>query len=145
MIDFLQGHLRYFTMNSWNLSKSFANNVKLHCLGLPSDVYDKAYEVLEELDWHRQLGRRLFRFSLEHSGYKVYQNGRSGGYLVLYPEGNHEEFTDLGDFESRYDWDHERLRSVTRLVQDFDQLCDGLREDLIAYCRCAVPLLGRLR
>lgn len=144
MIDFLQGHLRYFTMNSWNGTKSFANNVKLHRLGLPSDVYDKAYDVLEERDWHRQLGRRLYRFSLEHSGYKVYQNGRSGGYLVLYSEKHAGEFTDLGDLEDRYYWEHGRLQSVTCLVQDFDQLCDELREDLIAYCRFTETLLRRL-
>ena len=32
MVDFLENHFRYFTMNSWNRSTSFANNMKLYNL-----------------------------------------------------------------------------------------------------------------
>ena len=36
MVDYLQGHERYNTMNSWNRLTSYANNIKIHRLGLSS-------------------------------------------------------------------------------------------------------------
>lgn len=34
MIDYLEDHFRYFTMNSWNRSQSYACNLKIYKLGL---------------------------------------------------------------------------------------------------------------
>lgn len=34
MIEFLKNHKRYWTMNSWNGSSSYANNVKIYNLGM---------------------------------------------------------------------------------------------------------------
>ena len=36
MINFLTTHFRYYTNNSWNLSTSYANNVKIYNLDLTS-------------------------------------------------------------------------------------------------------------
>lgn len=43
MADFLTNHFRYDTMNSWNESTSYANNVKIYNLGIEDkEVLDKA-------------------------------------------------------------------------------------------------------
>ena len=57
MINFLTTHFRYYTNNSWNLSTSYANNVKIYNLGLTSEERDKAYELIDlpetydEFEW----------------------------------------------------------------------------------------------
>ena len=47
MISFLKKHFRYNTMNSWNRSTSYANNIKLHQIDKPEDVdSDTWWEML---------------------------------------------------------------------------------------------------
>ena len=47
MGKFLQKHFRYNTMNSWNRSTSYANNIKLHNVDKPDDVdSDTWWEIL---------------------------------------------------------------------------------------------------
>lgn len=46
MIQFLQTHFRYPTMNSWNRSESYACNLKIHKLDLGSQIEDKLLELL---------------------------------------------------------------------------------------------------
>lgn len=48
MIEFLKEHERYWTMNSWNRSSSYANNVKIYNLGMDKDLEIKAYGLLAE-------------------------------------------------------------------------------------------------
>ena len=38
MVKFLKNHFRYNTMNSWNRSTSYANNIKLHQIDKPEDI-----------------------------------------------------------------------------------------------------------
>ena len=38
MIAFLKKHLRYDTMNSWNKSTTYANNIKLYKFDKPAEV-----------------------------------------------------------------------------------------------------------
>ena len=40
-------HFTYYTMNSWNINKSIANNVKVHRLGLSNEMYFKFFDLLE--------------------------------------------------------------------------------------------------
>ena len=58
MLEFLNKHFRYYTMNSWNRSTSYANCVKLHALEIPEHLKDKAYEFLyascDEYRWDIQ-------------------------------------------------------------------------------------------
>ena len=44
IVSFLQNHYRYWTMNSWNRSTSYANNVKLYNLALPENIQEKAWD-----------------------------------------------------------------------------------------------------
>lgn len=85
MENFLENHFRYNTMNSWNCSTSYANNVKVYNLGLTREQEQKLYSMMEVEEFYDQIHDDLMLFALEH-GYlwQVGFNGRSSGYLVLY-------------------------------------------------------------
>lgn len=145
MFNFLKSHEEYYIYSSWNCRKSIANNVKLHNLDLSGDWcvaydfltnggYDTIYSIIEE--WKD-----------EHEGYDVYFNGRSDGYLVLcdstcsnYHNVLPTEIAECVDYDEYKRWCKEYYGSVkanrpdlvyyTKLVQDFDKLCDDLRN----YC-----------
>ena len=86
MLRFLQEHLKYNTMNSWNQSLGWAHNVKIHKLGLTATQRDQAYALLEVWDsfnWQIQTDIDDFTKDTKYR-YTIGFNGRSGGYLVLY-------------------------------------------------------------
>ncbi len=89
MIDFLKNHYRYNTMNSWNRSTSYANNIKLHNVDKPVDVeHDIWWEMLGITDWQRKLSDLLEEFGRKYNWqWQAGINGRSGGYIVLYRGG----------------------------------------------------------
>lgn len=147
-IDFLTHHFRYYTMNSWNRSTSYANNVKLYNLGLTSEELDKAFEILEaecnedfdtsEYDLNQHL---LFEDFYHKTGYKAGFNGRSNGYVVLYetrydPEQQRtvvmpgHSMDDNEDFE---EWETADILERVQTVTEFDKLCDNLRNLLLDY------------
>lgn len=143
MFNFLKNHFTYYTMNSWNRLESIANNVKLNTLGLSGDcqttlaLLDSGeYDTINFMirDWER-----------EHPTYKVVFNGRSNGYLVLTNFDDvysvlPDEINEAEDYEEykRYCKEfygsvkdnRDELKFYTQLVQDFDRLCDELRD----YC-----------
>lgn len=85
MEHFLKKHFRYNTMNSWNCSTSYANNVKVYNLGLTREQEDKLYSMMEVEEFYDQIHDDLMLFALEHDYlWQVGFNGRSSGYLVLY-------------------------------------------------------------
>ena len=85
MTEFLVKHFRYNTMNSWNQSTSYANNVKVYNLGLTKEQEDKLYAMLETAEFYTYINDMLNEFSIEHNHlWQVGFNGRSSGYLVLY-------------------------------------------------------------
>lgn len=140
MFNFLKDHFRYATMNSWNGVYSIANNVKVHRLNLSGDCWTALnllnsgeYETINWMikDWER-----------EHPGYVVGFNGRSGGYLVLYNADNRGDvlpcsITDNDNYSQYKEWcryygytvkeNRFELQMFTKLVRDFDRLCDDLR------------------
>lgn len=143
MFNFLKEHFVYPTMNSWNCLYSIANNVKLHRLNL-SGSWLTALDFLENgeydnIDW------MIKEWQEDHKGYEVYFNGRSNGYLVLKEKGYNghmlpEFILDNDTYEDYKEWCRENYGSVkanrpdlvfyTKLIQDFDKLCDELRD----YC-----------
>ncbi len=141
MFDFLNNHFMYDTMNSWNGLRSIANNVKVYNLQLDGDAYT-ALAFLED-DEYSTINDLIRDWETEHPGYSVGFNGRSGGYLVLYNDDNYKNilpdylcgFDSYEDFKENYkdyygsmeDAKYE-LREYTKLVQDFDKLCDALRD-----------------
>lgn len=85
MIDFLENHFRYNTMNSNNNSTSYANNVKLYNLDLSKDLENKAYSFLDVEEVGDMINQHIRDFQKQHDySWTAGFNGRSNGYLVLY-------------------------------------------------------------
>ena len=141
MFNFLKGHFQYFTMSSWNGVKSIANNVKVYNLNLSGDCWT-ALAFLQDDDYF-VVNMMIEDWEAEHPGYKVGFNGRSGGYLVLYSADNcrcilptdvddNETYDDYKDYCKEYygsvKENHRSLVETVKLVQDFDRLCDEIRD-----------------
>lgn len=143
MFEFLKNHFEYPIMNSWNHLYSIANNVKLYNLELSGDWYNTL--CLLENGEYENLNWLIQEWLYEHPGYEIFFNGRSGGYLILKEKNNNshvlpESILDNDSYEEYKDYCKEYYGSVranrkelvyyTMLVQDFDRLCDQLRN----YC-----------
>jgi len=89
LIKFLKKHFRYNTINSWNRSTSYANNIKLYNIDKPDDVdSDTWWGLLSISEWQNQLSDLLEDFNRRHEWqWQAGINGRSGGYVVLYKGG----------------------------------------------------------
>ena len=143
MFNFLKSHFTYWTMNSWNRLWSIANDVKLYNLKLSGD-WSVALDLLDAGEYEN-INWMIQDWAKEHSGYEVCFNGRCGGYLVLMNNDNNsgvlpEAIDECEDYEEYKRYCKEFYGSVkanraelvyyTKLVQDFDKLCDQLRN----YC-----------
>lgn len=141
MFNFLKYHFTYDTLNSWNNLVSIANRVKVYDLHLDGDEW-MALKFLE-YDNYEVVNDMIYDWEHEHKGYSVGFNGRSGGYLVLYNDGNNRnvlpEFITHNDtYEEYKEYCKEyygsvksnryNLKQYVRLVQDFDKLCDEIRD-----------------
>ena len=140
MYNFLHGHPRYYTMGSWNGLMSIAHNVKLYNLGLDGDMW--VAKAFLNSDGYGTVNDMIRDFEADHPNYRVGFNGRSGGYLVLYGKGTNCNV--LPDHITVYDYDYFKeyvkeyygslknymrtLVHYTKLVQDFDRLCDDIRD-----------------
>lgn len=140
MFNFLKEHFEYPTMNSWNRLCSIANKVKLYDLGLSGD-WCTALSLLESGEYDT-LNCMIQDWEREHPTYEVYFNGRSGGYLIIKDKNYNghvipDMITDNEDYEEYKECCRDNYGSVkanreelvyyTKLVQDFDKLCDELR------------------
>lgn len=141
MFEFLKNHFTYSTLNSWNGLSSIANNVKMYNLKLSGDWWI-AHQLLEAGEYDT-ISFMIQDWERDHRGYEVYFNGRSNGYLILKRtdyNGNMlpDSVFDSDTYEDYKDWCRENYGSVkanrdelvrfTKLVQDFDKLCDSLRD-----------------
>lgn len=153
MWNFLHDHFTYYTMNSWNGLRTIAHNVKLYNLNLDGD-WSTVLRFLEDGadcgDLHWQIQSKIDDFATDHLGYRVYSNGRSGGYLILCSVDNNrtvlpdcvDQYDTYEDFkadcrvygESVMDYIYE-LRQVTEVVRAFDKLCDELRDLVNEYSK----------
>lgn len=132
MIEFLTGHYRYHTMNSWNNARSYARNVKVHSLpDLTSEQREKCYALLQAENVFDTINDPLHEFDRTHKGWTTGYNGRSAGYIVLYqtdggvpPRVYPGRSTDEdGGFSG---WEDDDLRARVELVKDFDAAVDGV-------------------
>lgn len=83
MIDFLNGHQRYHTMNSWNNAHSYAHNIKIRNW-VPKELEEAAYKMLEVREPFRVIESEFNTFGRKHDWeYQMWWNGKSGGYIVL--------------------------------------------------------------
>lgn len=153
MFNFLRDHYMYDTMSSWNQLKSIANNVKLYNLGLDGDswvVWNLLNDEFDRSGLQDQISWKIKEWEAAHKGYTVGFNGRSGGYLVLYNEHSNgnilpniiTDACDYEDFKQECEYYYggvkyykSELREYTKLVQDFDKLCDELRDLVNSYSK----------
>lgn len=141
MFEFLKNHFEYWTMNSWNRLGTIANNVKLHNLKLSGD-WCVAYDLLASGEYET-VNMMIDDWLQEHPGYSVFFNGRSGGYLILGNAKDHghilpDSIIDVDTYDEYKEYCREYFGSVkanrsdlryyTKLVQEFDRLCDQLRD-----------------
>ena len=146
MVSFLQNHYRYWTMNPWNRSTSYANNVKLYNLALPENIQEKAWDYTsgslecEELD--DLIQDEFITFSAD-TGYNCGFNGRSSGYLVLYDtdwvQGKLVTYPGRGiDMDADFaEWDSKDLAERVKLIKRFDRMCDNIRDGMIDILSCS--------
>ena len=152
MFNYINNHFTYFTMNSWNQLKSIANNVKLYNLDLDGDYCNAIDFIFDECDsgsLQSQINDMIYDWEREHPGYVLGFNGRSSGYLVIYNkdrDGHTNCRSIVPDCLLGYDtykewkasvkesWYDECikdyipiLRETTKVIRDFDKLCDELR------------------
>ena len=139
MFNFLKNHFQYPIMNS---TKTIANNVKIYNLRLSGNCWT-ALTFLQDNDYF-VVNMMIEDWEAEHLGYRVGFNGRSGGYLVLYSASNYcrgvlpDEVDDCETYEEYKSYCREYYGSVkanhwdlvktVKLVQDFDRLCDEIRD-----------------
>ena len=85
---------RYYTMNSWNLSKSLAYNLKIYNV-IDRDLQNACYNLLDVDYFYEDYINPLIE-DFDYNNNFEWQagfNGRSGGYLVLYKGGRNENGT----------------------------------------------------
>ena len=140
MFNFLKNHFQYPIMNG---TKTIANNVKIYNLRLSGDCWT-ALTFLQDDDYF-VVNMMIEDWEAEHPGYKAGFSGRSGGYLVLYPADNYwrgvcvlPDDLECEDYEEYKRYCKECYGSVksnrkylvetVKLVQDFDRLCDEIRD-----------------
>jgi len=141
MAEYLRGHFRYDTCNSWNNATSYAAKVKIYNI-IPKELQDKAFEILEQGEAIEAINQVLAQFDKAHDYiWQLGFNGRSGGYIVLYHGGikGKQVFTQPGlatdQGEDFVDWDIELLRERVKLVKEFDRTVEKCKCIFIAYCK----------
>lgn len=152
MWEFLHNHPTYSTMNSWNGHRSIAHNVKLYNLNLTGDwtrVLDFLYDEADCGQLQMFIQDEITAFERANPQYRAGFNGRSGGYLVLYNKDNcRTVLPDCLDYECYEDFKEDytgygysvsdcmyELRETTKLVREFDKLCDRLRDLVDGYSK----------
>lgn len=129
MAFYIKNHFTYSRLNSWNNWQGYANNVKIYNLGLTREQELKVYETLLDYEIDTSEFWDNVTDSLEYfkeaTGYEAYFNGRSDGYIVM--------DIDIIDYEDLKTMSKKELQKVTEVLQNFDALCDDLREELIYF------------
>lgn len=145
MVNFLSHHFRYNTMNSWNNSTSYANNVKIYNLDVDEDIKDTMYQLLgaECYELNDNINFLINEF-YQQTGYAAGFNGRSSGYIVLYEcdtkDGTQRTFVgrnidQYADFDDENEWSDDDLRERVALVTKFDTLCDNIIATVTEFCK----------
>ena len=83
---------RYYTMNSWNLSKSLAYNLKVYNV-IDRELQSACYELMDtEYFYEDYINPLIADFDYDNNyEWQAGFNGRSGGYLVLYRGGKNSD------------------------------------------------------
>lgn len=153
MWNFLKEHFTYYTMNSWNRQRSIAHNVKLYNLALEGDWTVAMRYLFDDGDagcLQMFIDDEIRDFEDKYPYYEVAQNGRSGGYLVIYEKHGHGSILPecVADYDTYEDFKEDvksgwnnwnvkdfnrELRDAVEIVREFDKLCDRLRDIVNEY------------
>lgn len=152
-LNYINKHFYYFTMNSWNRTKTLANNVKIYNLPLTTEQKNKFYEIAEDENLSQELYNNinylLYDFEAQNPGLEVYFNGRSGGYIVIKNKGNNENIIDenitdsankqdlINYFKNVCGWSFKDSQAeAKRIIEEnfetcilFDNLCDEILQE----------------
>lgn len=93
MTQFLKEHFRYFIgrATGWNPPTGYANNMKIHTIGLTLQQQDTLFDLLDCPEAMDEINELIFQFNHDHGfSWQACWNGRSGGYLVLVKGGQRE-------------------------------------------------------
>ena len=143
-LKYIMNHFTYYTMNSWNINKSIANNVKVHRIGLSNEMYIKFFDLLEvDSDYIYFLLKELIEDFEIISYTKIFFNGRSSGYLVMTSNGSPrtnilemyeldelQYYDTLKEFKNDHSITSKDISECYLLLKAFDKLCDVLRNEL---------------
>lgn len=131
--QFLQNHLRYDIMNSWNGLTSFANKIKVNAFSLSLEDRNAVYDALEIPSVWEDSGFN-FELSRLHDNYidfNITTNGRSGGYLVLIREQSNRSIPlDSSELEHK-----ESVDFYFNLVWEFDECCRNACNTFLEFAR----------
>jgi len=86
IIDKLESQFTYYTMNSWNKTRSYARNVKIQHIHIPEDIVSHAYDLVSK-EWFYDCLKYSIINQFEtrnNDSFTIGFNGRSSGYAVLY-------------------------------------------------------------
>ena len=71
--------IRYYTMNSWNLSKSLAYNLKVYNI-IDSALQNKVYALMDTQQLWDHINELMYDFDVQFNHqWQAGFNGRSGG------------------------------------------------------------------
>lgn len=69
----MEHQFRYFTINSWNCSETYAYNLKIYRLWLKREIENKFYDLIQYQEFFDALKERLQDFAATHQ-FAVRQN-----------------------------------------------------------------------
>jgi len=130
--------IRYYTMNSWNQSKSLAYNLKVYNV-IPEKYQNKVYELMEVDGFYDDINELIsdFDYSFDFE-WQAGFNGRSGGYLVLYCGGKKED----GTVYSKPGLNIEDIEVPTEVKRAFRNLAVDIVKTTINMAKNAVIKTG---
>jgi hypothetical protein len=116
-------------MNSWNRSTAPAYNLKVYNV-IDNDLQDKVFEIMECENFYDKIDHLIQEFDEENNHkYQAGFNGKSGGYLVLYIGGKHEDgqvYTKPGISIDEKDVPADVLKRFRRLAVDIVKTTEEL-------------------
>lgn len=139
--EFIESHARYYTLHSWNNSKSWSHCVKVHHLPLTHEECMKAFDLLEVDEVNEGIRDLIHEWEIARKfEWQVGFNGRSSGYIVLYsggkrPDGQVFSWPGRGVDEDLdfTDWTLEDYQDKAKFISEFDLLADELLTAFVGY------------
>lgn len=138
MADFLTAHDRHRDyLEPWK----FAHDVKIWNLGIGAlgcaygqdPLVDMVHELIQDESFHLELRQMIESWEDGANGWGVDLEGRSGGWLALYPPDSWRYWhpAEPGNYMYSEEWPIHKLRELVAVVESFDRLADELRDHLL--------------